>query len=45
MLTPRPYTRLQLHRLPNNDLLGHLQGESIHEMLELNDADLAGELT
>jgi hypothetical protein len=29
--TEKPNTRLQPHRLPKTDLLGHLQGESIHE--------------
>ena len=30
LLTQRPYTRLQPHRLPESNLLGHLQGGSIH---------------
>lgn len=34
-LTERPNTRLQPHRLPKNDLLGHLHEESIHELLGL----------
>ena len=37
-LTERPHTRLQPHRLPNSDLLGHLQEESIHEKLGRNDS-------
>lgn len=32
-LAERPYTRLQPIRLPKGDLLGHLQEESIREML------------
>ena len=32
LLTQRPYTRLQPHRLPESDLPGHLQRESIREL-------------
>jgi len=37
-LTPRPNTRLQPRCLPDSDLLGYLQWESIHELLGLTHA-------
>ena len=40
LLTKRPYTRLQPHRLPESDLLGHLQEESIHELLGITSPHL-----